>query len=213
MNNFFISAPQTIVQNIPYVDVNDISPKYNPYSIFILPYTENKIVTLFSQIQNKQSLDMDGLSSKFIKEYAEELSKPLCYLINLSIEMGFFPDRLKITKIIPIHKKNDTQKSENYRPISISSIFAKIFEYGILNRITSFIDKFKLIPDEQHGFRKMKSTSTAINEFYMNIMSELDKKRYPIGIFCDLSRAFDCVPHVRLLDKLETMGFRGPIVR
>lgn len=130
-------------------------------------------------------------------------------MINFSFETGIFPDQLKIAKVIPVHKKNSKCNVDNYRPISLTSVLSKIYEYAMLERLLSFIEKFGLIPKEQHGFRMHKSTTTATVECYLNILEELDNKKYPVGIFCDLSKAFDCVPHEKLLDKLWNLGFRG----
>lgn len=209
-NNFFIDAPKKVIHNIPDLGGNVATTQRNIItSMVILPFTELEIKDIFTKLKNKRSSGPDDLPNNIIKEFKEDLVKPFCHIINSSMETGVFPKSLKIAKVIPLHKKNAKNLSENYRPLSLTSVFAKLFEYCMLERLTSFIVRFNLIPDEQHGFRKSKSTTTATTETYIDILTELDKKRCPIGIYCDLSKAFDCVPHDRLLEKLWIYGIRG----
>lgn len=209
-NNFFIEAPKSVVQNISQVDNNyNDTFQSNLQSMVLLPFSEEEMLRIFSKLKNKFSTGPDDLPSNIIKEFSRDLLKPLTYLVNCSLESGIFPERLKVAKVIPIHKKNAKNSVDNYRPISLTSVISKIFEYCMLERLDSFIGRYTLIPNEQHGFRKNKSTATATTEFYNYILDELDKKRCPVGVYCDLSKAFDCVSHQQLLDKLWMLGIRG----
>lgn len=89
------------------------------------------------------------------------------------------------------------------------SVFSKILEYCMLDRLTSFLNKYDTITNSQHGFRKGKSTSTALINFYNELIKGIDQHKFAIGIFCDLQKAFDCVQHDNLLDKLNLYGIRG----
>ena len=115
----------------------------------------------------------------------------------------YFPQILKVGKITPVYKKDDPQKLGNYRPISILSIFGKIFEKVIYSRLYSFMASVNVIYNMQFGFRKNHSTSHAINYSINKILGEVEKKRHVIGIFINLSKAFDTIDHKKLLIKLE----------
>lgn len=210
-NEFFINAPKSVIQNITPVGDNHFTDPLisNPHTLLLLPFSEEEMLKIFSKLKNKYSTGPDDLPTKIIKEFCSELLAPITHLINLSFECGTVPEGLKVAKVIPVHKKNSKNHVDNYRPISLTSAISKIFEYCMLERLNSFIERYCLIPKEQHGFRRNKSTTTATTEFYMYILNELDKKRCPVGVYCDLSKAFDCVSHPRLLHKLWVLGIRG----
>lgn len=100
---------------------------------------------------------------------------------------------------------------DNYRPISLLSTLSKILEKVIFNRITNFLSKFNILSPCQFGFQKGKSTKSAIVNFLMSLHESLNNKNKCIGIFLDLSKAFDLVNHELLLDKLYMYGLRGKI--
>ena len=118
---------------------------------------------------------------------------------------------MKIAKVRPILKKGRIQDITNYRPISILPAFSEIFETLIHNRVISFLNKYNLISSAQNGFRANKSTYTAIQSFLEDILTTLDSKRFAMGIFLDLTKAFDVINHDRLLTKLDLYGLRGKI--
>ena len=122
---------------------------------------------------------------------------------------GVYPDVTKNGKIIPTYKKGDAELLENYRPISILPIFGKIFEKVIYKRLYSFLTSQNILYDKQFGFRKSHSTSHAINHSISHIKNEIDSKKYVLGIFIDLSKAFDTIDHHKLIHKLNHYGIRG----
>src|SRR6188768_3865486 len=141
----------------------------------------------------------------------ELLADPLCYIYNLSINAGIFPDKLKIAKVIPIFKKGDKSEISNYRPISLLSVFSKVFEKIVAKRIISFLSKYAIISDNQFGFRPNHSTTTALLSTIDEIYNSIDDNNFVLGIFLDISKAFDCVNHKILLAKLFHYGIRGQL--
>ena len=77
---------------------------------------------------------------------------------------GVFPAEMKIACVTPVHKKGKQDEVNNYRPISVLTIFSKVFEKCIYNRLISFLDKHRILIKNQFGFRRGHSTSMAILE-------------------------------------------------
>ena len=115
---------------------------------------------------------------------------------------------MKTAKVVPIFKKGDRKDINNYRPISLLPILSKPLERIMHNRLNSFLAKHDLLSHSQFGFIKNKSTTDAMVDFLDKINSH-SKDKFILSIFCDLSKAFDCVNHNILLSKLHNMGIRG----
>ena len=116
---------------------------------------ETDIHTIIRNLGSKNSAGYDGLSSKLLKALAPVLIKTITLLINQSLRSGTFPDKLKIGKIIPIYKKDDPQKIENYRPISILPSLSKIFEKVVFEQLYTYFSTHNLLYTGQYGFRKL----------------------------------------------------------
>ena len=120
-----------------------------------------------------------------------------------------FPKVLKLRSITPVFKKGDSRFFDNYRPVSTLPIFGKIFEKVIYNRLYDFLSSMNVIYDQQFGFRKKHSTCHAINFSVNRVLNEIENKNHVLGIFIDLSKAFDTLEHSKLLIKLQHYGIRG----
>ena len=175
-------------------------------SIFLSPTSPEELEDIVSNLENDKSSD---ISITILKKCFKLISSNVSGFFNKFIVAGEFPDILKIGKISPIFKKGNPQMLDNYRPVSIIPIFAKIFEKIIYIRLYSFLTAMNVVYDKQFGFRKNHSTTHAINYSIDKILSEIEVKNHVIGIFVDLSKAFDTIDHKKLLIKLEHYGIRG----
>ena len=175
-------------------------------SIFLQECNYSEICDIIKEFASDKASD---ICVTVLKRAAAKISGQLSGFFNKFIELGTFPDILKVGKITPVFKKGDAQIFDNYRPISILPIFGKIFEKIIYNRMYSFLTAFNVIHEKQFGFRKQHSTGHAINYSVNKILCELQKRNHVIGIFIDLSKAFDTIDHRKLLTKLEHYGIRG----
>ena len=122
---------------------------------------------------------------------------------------GIIPDNLKVALVTPIFKSNDETKFENYRPISVLTCFSKLLEKLMAKRLTMFIGNYKILSKHQYGFRQNRSTEHAIINFVDKITTAIDQGKFSVGIFLDLSKAFDTINHRILIRKLDHYCIRG----
>ena len=134
------------------------------------------------------------------------MAKHLAGFFNWFLENGIFPKILKLGTISPIFKKGDPRYLDNYRPVSTLPIFGKILEKIIYSRLYDFLTAFDAIYDRQFGFRRMHSTCHAVNYSVNHILQKVEERNHVIGIFIDLSKAFDTIDHSKLLEKLTHYG-------
>ena len=152
--------------------------------------------------RSREGPGWDGVKVSLIKEVQEFLVVPLTQVINLSFSQGVFPDDLKTARVVPIFKKGNMTDLGNYRPISIITSFAKIFERLMYIKLQSYLDKNDILFCNQFGFRPGSSTSFPLTLLVDQITEALDEKEYLLGVVLDLLKAFDTVDQKILLYKL-----------
>ena len=214
LNNYFCSVGESLAASLKTDNLDDFS-KYCPLTSKDSMYCEtihsDEITRIIANFPNKKSPGLDGFTPKLLKEVGNDVVHPLTYIFNLSFSKGVVPDYLKQSKVIPLYKKGNRDVPGNYRPISLLSIFDKIMEKLMYNRLYSYLNNKKFFYSYQFGFRKKYSTTLALIEVIDNIYSHIDKHEFTIGIYLDLQKAFDSVNHEILLKKLYNNGVRGEV--
>ena len=212
LNDSFVNVGPLTESSIPRLE--NISPnkflkKRNQFDFFLAHVSHDEVFKIINTLQNK-SAGPASIPVKLLKLIPDLIIIPLCNIINLSFVSGSFPDPLKIVKVIPIHKNGSTQDMNNYRPISLLSIFDKIMEKIMHERLYKFLELNNILYSKQFGFRKNNSTIDALIKITDKIRESVDKGKYGCGIFIDLRKAFDTVNHNILLLKMEHYRVRGP---
>ena len=211
LNNFFVNVGPNTEKNIP------LNPKVKPEKYlknrnqlnFLITHISNEdVLDIINKLENK-STGPQSIPIHLLKLIPDLILVPLCKIINQSFMTGVFPDALKICKVIPIHKGGATDNLDNYRPITLLSIFDKIIEKLMHIRLYSFLQENNILYEKQYGFRKNNSTTYALIDISEKIKESIDQKKYGCGIFIDLRKAFDTVNHEILLKKLDHVGIRG----
>ena len=109
--------------------------------------------------------------------------KGLVIIFNKSFKESHFPELLKIAKVIPIYKGDDPTNPSNYRPISLLSVFDKLLEKLMYNRLDPFFQKHNVFYKYQFGFRENHATNNALTEVMNFIYNSLDEGNYVFGIY------------------------------
>ena len=118
---------------------------------------------------------------------------------------------MKVAKVIPVHKKDDTHVIGNYRPISVLPFFSKILEKIVYNRLEHFLTKHAILNPCQYGFTRNVSTEMALVDLHNYLISSLNDKLHSVGVFLDLSKAFDSINHEIMFKKMKVYGIRGTV--
>ena len=168
---------------------------------------KQEVYNLMEKLEEEKAMGPDEVSGNILKMCKEELIDPIYDIINCSLESGKVPREWKRAEIVPIYKSGRKEEPLNYRPVSLTSVICKICERIIKKHWTDFLEEHKIIGDSQFGFRKQRSCVTNLLSFYSRVVDVIQEREgWMDCIYLDLKKAFDKVPHERLLWKLEHKG-------
>ena len=212
LNDFFSSVfTEEDVNNMPNMTPGEKSN--NNFITEVLNINEESVSLKLKSLNPNKSPGPDKLYPRLLKELHSELSIPFTYLFKLSIKEGSVPQDWRDAEVTPIYKKGTKTDPGNYRPVSLTSIVCKILESFIRDTIQIHMEQNKLYSTCQHGFRRKKSCTSQLLEVMEDFTHFMDERENFDVIYLDFKKAFDSVPHERLLLKLEGYGISRCILK
>ena len=182
----------------------------NAQAIMLTDISDETVLDVCRSLTPKSSVDPSGFKQNLVLQDASIFPHVLAHLVNCSLKAGVCPDNSKVARVVPLYKQKGSKNLyENYRPISLLSVFSKIMEKLIYNKIFEFLVRQDILFKSQFGFRRGHNTTHATLDFVKTIEDALVNDELAIGVFCDLSKAFDTINHDVLLEKLDHYGIRG----
>lgn len=209
-NNFFTNIGPNLAKKVKkarkkyvdYLNKNNERLRYHPLNMEDLDIA-------IKTIKKHKSPGYDEVNGDIMLDSYNELRDIIFHLCHKSLSTGIFPDNLKIAKVLPSFKAGDKSLLTNYRPISILPFFSKIIERVMYNKVYNHLVTNKLLFEQQFGFQKNNSTDHAVLHLVDQLSKNFEKGHSTLGVFIDLSKAFDTVDHNILLKKLEYYGISG----
>lgn len=211
LNNFYCTIAQKLTSSLaPTSDPIDYLSNLNISNNFHIKDTHLlEIKEILLEIKNKNATGIDEISVNILNNLPDSALNTLVMAINKSFALGKFPPSLKTAVVIPLCKGGDSEDPNNFRPISMLSTLSKIIEKVVKKRVLAFLYDNNLLTNCQFGFQKAKGTNDAIFSFLEHVYTYLNNGEVAAAVFCDFSKAFDCVNHELLMQKLDRYGFRG----
>ncbi|KAK3102525.1 hypothetical protein FSP39_011953 [Pinctada imbricata] len=171
--------------------------------------TSKGITKLLNNINPNKATGPDQLSGRILKQLSTELTPSIQLLFQKSLDTGTVPTDWKHANVCPIFKKGDKHNPINYRPVSLTCILCKLCEHVISSNVMNHLESNSILYHLQHGFRSSRSCETQLTSFIQELCSSNDKNIQTDVIVMDFAKAFDKVPHKRLLYKLNFYGIRN----
>ena len=196
---------------IPVTD--EVLEEPGPRCLEDFDFTVQDVVDSIMSIKPTASAGIDGIPALFLRTCADELKEPLFKFYRTSLDQGQLPDSLKVSKVVPVFKKGDKSKPENYRPISLTSHISKIFEKIVVKKMVEYMESMKLFNNTQHGFRSGRSCLSQLLEHYMSIIEMLEEGKVVDVVYLDFAKAFDKVDYGILIQKLKHIGISGTMLK
>ena len=177
--------------------------------MMFVPVDETYVLNAIKQLKNGKAPGPDKISTKLIKDAADFIWKPLTMVFNSSLKYGVFPDIWKLARVTPIFKTGSKKDANNYRPISVISVFSRMLEKIVHDQLIEYLVTDKLLTPNQSAFRKLYSTVTSLINGTDYWYDNMDKKQLNLAIFFDLKKAFDTVDHRILIKKVRCIRYQG----
>ena len=164
---------------------------------------------LLSNLKTSKAVGPDIIPNIVLKTCASELSVGLGSIFQYSLDTGTLPMDWRDANISPVFKKGDRHQAENYRPVSLTSISCKLLEHILCSHILKHFEQYNVLTQLNHGFRSGYSTETQLLVTLQDLFKSFDQNIQVDVAILDFSKAFDTVPHDKLLHKIDSYGIQG----
>ena len=172
--------------------------------------SEEEVIVAIRKLKNGKASGIDDISAEMLKKGGKNVQLFLTKLFNEIFEQGIYPQEWSKAIIIPIYKKGDPEKVDNYRGVSLLSAISKCYTTILNSRLYTWLEDNNLISECQAGFRKNYSTVDQIFTLYAVIQNSLSKKGRKLYVaFVDFRKAFDSIHHDKLLQCIKDQGIQG----
>ena len=171
--------------------------------------TAEGVTKLLKNIKVDKASGPDLIPNYILKNCSSELSPALTSIFQQSLDTGDVPSDWRNASIAPVFKKGDRHTAANYRPVSLTSVCCKLLEHIICRHMMNHLEDNHILTSLQHGFRSGHSCETQLLVTMDDLLKNIDKQGQTDMTILDFSKAFDVVPHKRLLHKLEKYGITG----
>ena len=205
LNQFFSSVfTEEDLKNIP-----TLNQKYHGNPLERVQITTELITAKLKKLNPTKSPGPDNFHPRVLMETAEEISIPLSILFRKSLDATSLPEDWKLGEVVPIHKKGSRRQPGNYRPVSLTSVIGKVLESIVRDVLVDHMLSNQLFADEQHGFVPGRNCITQLL-LVIEEWTDMLERGIPVDVaYLDFQKAFDSVPHQRLLRKVEAYGIKG----
>jgi hypothetical protein len=200
----FTNEPDGTIPELPRVNITEAMEE--------LIITREMVTKILRKLKIEKSPGPDGLHPRFLKELADQLSYPITIIYQTSMRDMELPEEWKQGKISAIFKKGNRKSAKNYRPVSLTSIVCKSLEHIVREHIMKYMAKNKLFSENQYGFMPGRSTTLQLLHVIDKWTEALDEGYHVDTVYMDFMKAFDTVPHRRLIGKLASYGINNPIL-
>ena len=181
--------------------------------ISTVTFTPNVVLDVLASLNISKACGPDSIPARLLKEGASSICTSLAHLFQMSLNSGTLPSDWTTANVVPVFKHNNRHQPSNYRPISLTSLVAKVMEKIVHFQIVKALETRGLLSSFQFGFRHGRSTVDLLLSTVHDLALGLEKRSSVHCLLLDFSKAFDSVPHERLLLKLEAAGIRGRLLR
>ena len=211
--NDYFSSQCSLIDNSSTLP-EPIIPSFD-FSISTFDIDGDHILKLIRSLDENKAHGFDQISIRMLKICDTSIIKPLVIIFKNSLNSGVFPLLWKKANVTPIHKKGDKCNVNNYRPISVLPICAKIYEKVIYNTLYNYFEANNILNENQSGFRAKDSCVNQLTSITHNIYQSFDSSPSleVRGVFLDISKAFDRVWHDGVLFKLRSNRVEGNLYK
>ncbi|PJG60108.1 RNA-directed DNA polymerase, partial [Aeromonas cavernicola] len=160
---------------------------------------EVEVLARLRNLKVDKSPDPDRIFPRTLREDCVQIAGALTEIFQMSLETGSVPEDWRIAHVVPLFKKGSRSQPSNYRPVSLTSVVGKLMEGILRDSIYTYLEGQDLIRSSQHGFVRGRSCMTNLIEFFEEVTRNVDEGKAVDVVYMDFSKAFDKVPHGRLV--------------